>query len=41
MSIKFWPDLATIHNSKKSLEWYEPKEANPPNCPEQRVIESY
>ena len=43
-----WPDLATIHYSKKSLEWYEqngvkliPKEANPPNCPEQRVIESY
>ena len=33
----FWPDLATIHYSKKSLEWYEqngiklvPKEANPP-----------
>ena len=44
----FWPDLATIYYSKKSLEWYEqidvelvPKEVNPPNCPEQQVIESY
>ena len=34
----FWPDLATIHYSEKSLEWYDqngvkliPKEPNPPN----------
>ena len=44
----FLPDLASTHYFKKSLEWYEQngtqlvtKEENPPNCPEQRVIESY
>ena len=35
----FWPDLATIHYPKKSLEWFEQddielvsKKANPPSC---------
>ena len=44
-AVIFWPDLATIHYSKKTMEWYNqngieivPKDANPWNCPEQRVI---
>lgn len=44
----FWPDLASCHYSKRTLEWYEqnnvlfvPREANPPNCPELRPIERY
>ena len=44
----FWPNLATIRYSKKSLEWYEqngvelvPMDANPPNFPEQQVIKSH
>lgn len=44
----FWPDLASCHYSKRSLEWISkkniklvPKMANPPNCPELRPIERY
>lgn len=44
----FWPDLASCHYSKVTIEWYKdnniifvPKEANPPNCPELRPIERY
>lgn len=44
----FWPDLASCHYSKKTLEWYEtkelffvPKKLNPPNCPQFRPIEKY
>lgn len=44
----FWPDLATCHYGKASLQWYKdnnikivPKEANPPNCPELRPIKRY
>lgn len=47
-SVAFWPDLATSHYSKATMEWYEannvtvvPKDANPPNCPELRPIERY
>ena len=47
-AVIFWPDLATIHYSKKKMKWYNqnaieivPKDANPLNSPEQRVIESY
>ena len=43
-----WPDLATIHYSKKSLEWYEqngveliPKEANPPNVLSRELLANY
>lgn len=48
VSTFFWPDLASCHYSKSSLEWYDknnvvlvPREANPPNCPELRPIERY
>ena len=44
----FWPDLASAHYAKTTLEWLEtnniytvPKEANPPNVPELRPIERY
>lgn len=44
----FWPDLASIHYSKSSKEWYElndvtvvPIEANPPNSPHIRPVEKY
>lgn len=44
----FWPDLASCHYSKSTLEWYEangidvvPKLLNPPNVPELRPIEVY
>lgn len=44
----FWPDLATCHYSKHTLQWYNsnkvdvvPKTSNPPNCPELRPIERY
>lgn len=44
----FWPDLASCHYTKDSLEWYKnhnvtyvPKEMNPPNCPEVRPIETF
>lgn len=47
-SVFFWPDLASCHYSKKTIEWYEAnsinfvkREANPPNCPELRPIERY
>ena len=47
-AIIFWLDLATIHYSKKTMEWYNqngieivPIDTNPPNCLGQRVIESY
>lgn len=47
-SFFFWPDLASCHYSKATIEWYEanniqfvPREANPPNCPELRPIERY
>lgn len=46
--VLFWPDLASCHYSKATLEWYKknkvdfvPKEMNPPNCPELRPIEQY
>lgn len=48
VSTFFWPDLASCHYSKATLEWYKrnqvnfvPREANPPNCPELRPIERY
>ena len=44
----FWPDLATCHYSKATMEWYASngvqvvtRTANPPNCPELRPIERY
>lgn len=44
----FWPDLASIHYSHKTVEWYNANqvefvaiEANPPNCPHLRPIETY
>lgn len=44
----FWPDLAAIHYAKKVIKWFDdnniefvPKHMNPPNCPEQRVIETF
>lgn len=44
----FWPDLASCHYSKATLEWYKAnkvdvveKDMNPPNCPEVRPIERY
>lgn len=44
----FWPDLATIHYSNKTVDWYKsksiyfvPKTCNPPNCPELRPIEKF
>lgn len=47
-SVLFWPDLATAHYSKTTMEWYQannvtvvPRDANPPNCPELRPIERY
>ena len=42
VSTLFWPDLASCHYSKATVEWYKtngmifvPKEANSPNCPAQ------
>jgi len=47
-SVLFWPDLATCHYGKLTMEWYKengvnivPKNANPPNCPEIRPIKKY
>lgn len=47
-SLLFWPDLASAHYSKKTMEWYRenevnfvPRDKNPPNCPELRPIEKY
>lgn len=46
--IIFWPDLASCHYSKKTLDWlkskkinFVPKDANPPNCPQIRPIEDF
>lgn len=46
--VLFWPDLATSHYARSTLDWYQknditvvPKLANPPNCPELRPIEIY
>ena len=47
-NIKFWPDLASSHYSRKTMNWYRnnhvdviPKSHNPPNCPEFRPVEKY
>ncbi|XP_065665519.1 uncharacterized protein LOC136086945 [Hydra vulgaris] len=43
----FWPDLASSHYSKDSLNWmdqylyYVDKESNPPNVPQARPIENF
>ncbi|XP_065650579.1 uncharacterized protein LOC136078717 [Hydra vulgaris] len=44
----FWPDLASFHYSKDSLNWmdqldvyYVDKESNPPNVPRARPIENF
>lgn len=44
----FWPDLASIHYSRATLDWYDvnqvefvPVDSNPPNCPHLRPIETY
>ena len=43
----FWPDLASSHYSKDSLNWmdqyvyYVNKESNPPNVPQARPIENF
>jgi hypothetical protein len=44
----FWPDLASCHYARSTLEWLEnnnveivPKTMNPPNCPQFRPIEKY
>lgn len=44
----FWPDLASSHYAKKTLEWmsennikFVPKCANPPNIPKARPIENF
>lgn len=46
--VKFWPDLASCHYSKDTMDWYclhavdiIPKHMNPPNCPELRPIERF
>lgn len=46
--VKFWPDLATCHYSRETLQWYRDnrvdfieKDLNPPNCPQFRPIEKY
>lgn len=46
--IVFWPDLASSHYSRKTLNWAEeksvafmPKEWNPPNSPQLRPIELF
>ena len=44
----FWPDLATSHYAKTTIEWlnkrdipFVPKLANPPNVPQARPIEHF
>lgn len=44
----FWPDLASCHYAKLTMDWYTsknviivPKHMNPPNCPEIRPIEQF
>lgn len=46
--VKFWPDLASCHYSKKTVEFYMSnnidfvlKDCNPPNCPQFRPIEKF
>jgi transposase len=46
--IMFWPDLASSHYAKKTLDWlnerkipFVPKEDNPPNLPQARPIEKF
>lgn len=46
--VVFWPDLASCHYSRDTLQWYQsnnvtfvPKEMNPPNCPDIRPIETF
>lgn len=46
--IMFWPDLASIHYSRMTLQWFDdngvqvvPRNSNPPNCPEFRPIEKF
>jgi hypothetical protein len=48
VSVKFWPDLASCHYAKDTMNWYEtnqvdaiPKTMNPPNCPQLRQIEQF
>lgn len=46
--IMFWPDLASCHYAKKTLDWlteqnipFVPKKDNPPNVPQARPIEIF
>ena len=46
--IVFWPDLASSHYAKDTIEWltaknipFVPKESNPPNIPKARPIEDF
>lgn len=46
--IMFWPDLASCHYAKKTLDWlteqkvpFVPKKDNPPNVPQARPIENF
>ncbi|XP_031621012.1 uncharacterized protein LOC116339331 [Contarinia nasturtii] len=46
--IMFWPDLASSHYAKKTLNWltaqnipFVPKKDNPPNIPQTRPIEDF
>lgn len=46
--VVFWPDLASSHYAKPTLEWlrahsidFVPKDANPPNVPKARPIEDF
>lgn len=47
-NIMFWPDLASCHYAKKTLDWlkeqkvpFVPKKDNPPNVPQARPIENF
>lgn len=44
----FWPDLASVHHSRKVLDWYKrndvqfvARDCNPPNSPEPKTIERF
>lgn len=46
--VMFWPDLASCHYSRDTMNWFEsnnvaviPKNLNPPNCPKFRPIEEF
>lgn len=46
--ILFWPDLASSHYARTTIDWlireninFVPKEANPPNVPKARPIEDF